>query len=221
MGRNKLRDGILPDRHDQKRFPNAFAAMIRAMYRAWLLEAEELESGKTTTPRRFVEQSDFAEIYADAIDRYRGHARKPASNAETPEQKVKQISDMLEGIGTQNKDLEYYKLKATCDFLGISDAAFITVAKLISIERRAENPIQAQKAQIEFIQAMRNLLETAEGIILEEGGKQFSYVDNVSLDGTGEKRREIWVADVGVLKLLCRSYRKDSMQTLGEILKKA
>lgn len=194
--------GIRPDGDVDKRFPNSISATVRAVVAWWLKTTEPEKHTKRTSAVKFADESDFNDHLRDTLDRFGGVKNK----ATNPADFVDKISRQ---VGT---DFEYYRLRAFADFMGISESAFLTVAKLVSIDRRVDDPEERKEASRQYLRAnirfMREALK-----VLDEGDERFSITDNP------KPQKKTWMANMRVVHRLVIAYNKENTSKFDAAMK--
>lgn len=208
--RNTPTASILKDKDEEKRFPNSVAAIIRTVVRFWLKKVKPDEFTKTTSVRDFLENSDYASRYYEAQKRYPKRSRpsglKQGSGARHP------LHDMIDKLSVQATEFDYLQLRAISDFMGVSESACMLLAKLISVERRLDDPVERQQATLQLLDAHRRMIEKALDLVNAPDGVSFAATIPAKNADT------LWVANIDTLHDLVTSYRDGDLSAVDEAM---
>lgn len=206
--RNTPTAAILKDKARKKRYPNSIAAIFRTVVRFWLQKTKPKDF-KVTSVQEFLDSSSYGAIYLDARTRYPGRQRWPGQRDATKHHRLK---DMMDDLSAQATDLDYPQLRALSDFLGVSESACLLIAKLISVERRINDPEERRQGMTQLLDAHRRLIDKAAELALASDG--FSFAKTLQTD----KVPNLWLADVDALYDLVSSYRDGDLSAVDRAM---
>lgn len=196
----RLSVGALRDGHEDKRFPNSIAALVRGIYKSWLNRSNPDKYDDNLSAVDFVVASNFGNTYTTVVQKFAGIKRP----------RRKEFHDFFNNLGAgKDSAFPYYEARAISDYLGISESTLFLYTKLMSIERRVDDPTERKAALLQIVSAMKRAVIAAEHLIEsdEGGGKLFSLTDSTDKDGNS-----IWVADIDRLKFLCDQYNSGNLE---------
>ncbi|AZL60196.1 hypothetical protein EI545_15990 [Tabrizicola piscis] len=214
--RKHLRDGVRKDCEEGKRFPNSIGAIVRSVFREWPIGQQPTSTTAARTSAEFLEHSNFLDIFLSVLERYPGSPDRGRLNPINDEATRNKVATYLEDIGTQKKPLEFTRLRAIAEFLGIDEGAFFVISRLISLERRAFTQVEAAEIQLQYLNAIESMVLAAKEEIKDaQDASSFSRVQNTSEEG-----REIWIADLEAVRRLIDAYGRNGLQLVDAALKR-
>lgn len=144
----------------EKFFPNGISATVRSIVYGW--HSQVVQDGKINLSIvDFVNLTKFAEIYYKTSAMY---SKRTASGDGRKPRTKKSIENMVHDIMSQGSDIQFYKLRAFANFVGLPTGVFLVYSRLISDERENRNSDFRQDALVK-IAALRRFLDKAEGIV--------------------------------------------------------
>lgn len=218
MSRNRrLRGGIQRDCHQQKRHPNSFGAVARAVLRYHVKSIRGDDLTIPMTPEEFGNTSNFAKVYGDVLNRFRGAVTRRTSGLDnsTNELRPELVGSVLEELGSQKSGLDYLKLRALADYLSLSESALLMITRLISIDRRANDPEEAKTAQLEFLEAMSRLGECAR-LAIDNPDLKLVRIEGENPDSGSD----VWIANIHILLDFINAYRSESMDMHDNLMER-
>lgn len=207
-GRDRFKGAIRRDRQSGKRYPNSIVALIRTICTHWSRENGRAQPGARKSVKSFVETSGFDDVLFDVFDRF-PRAKKVSTIAKATEleSRRKGIKNMLESFGSSQNEkppaFEYHHLRAFSDYLGITEAGFLFVTKLLSLERRVNDLEARKRAMSQMIEAHRRMIDEAERLIESASFTGFAVSEGPD---PKDKTREVWIADPASVELLVREF---------------
>ena len=116
-----------PDFHAGKKFPNGIKATIKSIRKSWPREVSERAP---RTPEAFG---------ALLLETYNGISARYGTDPSDPT-KLARIIERLEGSGdSDDTDINFAKLRAYSDFIGIPTGLFLIYTQLVSLERHGKS----------------------------------------------------------------------------------
>lgn len=207
--RNQHKTVPRKDKKDDKRYPNSIAMTVVAIVKSFLHTSDpDRHSDNDMSYVRFLEESNFSEIYASTLEKYPGIKDPPIK-----------LKDMLQKIGGgKDKGLSYFQIRALADYLDLPVSLFFLFTHLVSIERRIDDLHQRRQAFLQLIEGIRRVLGAAESAIVNNDEEIddwiFTHIHN-ERDGI-----DIWIADVVRLVEWCEHYNEGDLSLVKEALEK-
>lgn len=204
---------ILKDTDGKKRYPNSIAAIFRTVMRFWLKKTKPSDFSGTSV-QEFLDGSNYEAIYLGVRARYPGRSRWPGQRLSPKHARTKhhRLKDMMDDLSAQATDLDYPQLRALSDFLGVSESACMLIAKLISLERRINDPKERREGMTQLLDAHRRMIDKATELAFSSDGPSFAKVHQT------DKAPNLWLADVDALHDLVSSYRDGDLSVVDHAM---
>jgi len=219
-GRDRFKGAIRRDKEDGKRYPNSVVALVRTICTQWFPKGKHREPGARRSVKSFVEDSGFDHVLFEVFDRFPKAAESSTiSKVEDLGVRRKRIKNMLDSFGSSHSrrppPFEYFHLRAFSDYLGVSESGFLIVTKLLSLERRIDDPETRRQAIMQMIEAHRRLLSEAEAMANADDFEGFAIAEGPH---PKDKEREVWIANPDALHTLVDAFQREDLSEYEEAM---